>query len=72
MRALRDRLENDILADITKRDSNGAKEPRLPNTSNVAFDFVEAEGVLMLLDQPESAPPADRLHDRFARTRPMF
>jgi cysteine desulfurase len=30
---------------------NGAKEPRLPNTSNIAFDFVEAEGILMKLDE---------------------
>src|SRR5208283_3599905 len=30
---------------------NGPKEPRLPNTANIAFDFVEAEGILMLLDQ---------------------
>ncbi len=30
---------------------NGSKEPRLPNTSNIAFAFVEAEGVLLLLDQ---------------------
>jgi cysteine desulfurase len=30
---------------------NGAREPRLPNTSNVAFEGVEAEGILMLLDQ---------------------
>jgi cysteine desulfurase len=30
---------------------NGAKEPRLPNTANIAFDFVEAEAVLLLLDQ---------------------
>jgi len=30
---------------------NGAVEPRLPNTTNVACDGVEAEGVLLLLDQ---------------------
>ena len=26
-------------------------EPRLPNTSNIAFDFVEAEAILLMLDQ---------------------
>jgi cysteine desulfurase len=31
--------------------STGAKEPRLPNTSNIAFDFIEAEAILMMLDQ---------------------
>jgi len=51
VRALRDRLENTILATIPNTVRNGAKEPRLPNTANIAFDFVEAEAVLLLLDQ---------------------
>jgi cysteine desulfurase len=51
VRALRDRLEDGILVTIPATSRNGAKEPRLPNTSNVAFDGVEAEGILMLLDQ---------------------
>jgi cysteine desulfurase len=51
VRGLRDRLENHILKHIPNTIRNGAKEPRLPNTANIAFDFVEAEAVLMLLDQ---------------------
>ena len=51
VRALRDRLEDGILAAIPGTSRNGAKEPRLPNTSNLAFEGVEAEGILMLLDQ---------------------
>lgn len=51
IRALRDRLENVILSTIPHTIRNGAQEPRLPNTSSIAFDFVEAEAVLMLLDQ---------------------
>jgi cysteine desulfurase len=51
VRALRDRLENTILSTIPNTVRNGAKEPRLPNTSNIAFDFVEAEAILLLLDQ---------------------
>jgi cysteine desulfurase len=51
VRALRDRLESWILANIPNTIRNGAREPRLPNTANIAFDFVEAEAVLMLLDQ---------------------
>ena len=51
VRALRDWLEDGILGTIPATSRNGAKEPRLPNTSNVAFDGVEAEGILMLLDQ---------------------
>jgi cysteine desulfurase len=51
VRALRDKLEHGILTGIEGATRNGAKEPRLPNTSNIAFNRVEAEGVLMLLDQ---------------------
>jgi cysteine desulfurase len=51
VRALRDKLEDGILSTIPATSRNGAKEPRLPNTSNLAFEGVEAEGILMLLDQ---------------------
>jgi cysteine desulfurase len=51
VRGLRDKLENGILRSIPGVTRNGAKEPRLPNTSNLAFDSIEAEGILMLLDQ---------------------
>ena len=51
IRALRDRLEAGILSAIPNTRRNGAKEPRLPNTTNISFDWVEAEAVLILLDQ---------------------
>jgi cysteine desulfurase len=51
VRALRDRLESTILKTIPNTVRNGSREPRLPNTTNIAFDFVEAEAVLMMLDQ---------------------
>lgn len=51
VRALRDRLEAGILGAIPNTSRNGAQEPRLPNTTNLAFAGVEAEGILMLLDQ---------------------
>jgi cysteine desulfurase len=50
VRGLRDRMEKGILAAIPKCFRTGAKEPRLPNTSNIAFEGVEAEAILMLLD----------------------
>lgn len=50
VRVLRDRLEAEILARVPGAQRNGGME-RLPNTTNIAFDGVEAEGVLMLLDQ---------------------
>ena len=51
VRGLRDRLENTLLATIPKTVRSGAKEPRLPNTSNIAFDGIEAEAILHQLDQ---------------------
>ena len=51
VRSLRDRLEARILEAIPGSARNGPVEPRLPNTSNLSFRGVEAEGVLMLLDQ---------------------
>lgn len=51
VKALRDRMESAILATIPNTYVNGDRSNRLPNTSNIAFEFVEAEAVLMLLDQ---------------------
>ncbi len=51
VRGLRDRMENTILHTIPGTIRTGAKEPRLPNTSNIAFEGVEAEGILYELDQ---------------------
>ncbi|MHB8519442.1 MAG: cysteine desulfurase NifS [Limisphaerales bacterium] len=51
VRALRDRMEHGILNAVPRTTRVGAKEPRLPNTSSLAFDGVEAEAILLLLDQ---------------------
>jgi cysteine desulfurase len=51
VRALRDRMEKTILSTIPGTVRNGSIDARLPNTSNLAFDFVEAEAILMMLDQ---------------------
>jgi cysteine desulfurase len=51
VRALRDRLEEAVLTTVPGTSRNGAREERLPNTSNIAFDSIEAEAILMLLDQ---------------------
>ncbi len=51
VRALRDRLEKAILGQIPNTSRNGSEAPRLSNTSNIAFDQVEAEAILLLLDQ---------------------
>ncbi|MDT8854291.1 cysteine desulfurase NifS [Paracoccaceae bacterium Fryx2] len=51
IRALRDRMEQGVLAAIDRVQVLGDPLDRLPNTSALAFDFVEGEAVLMLLDR---------------------
>jgi cysteine desulfurase len=48
--ALRDRLEERILARVPGTAVNGARAPRVPNTTNISFDHVEAESLLIALD----------------------
>lgn len=47
VRALRDRLEEGLLASIPKSMLNGHKTDRLPNTTNISFEFVEGEAILL-------------------------
>jgi len=51
VRALRDRLEKGLLQRIGNAFVTGDPEQRLPNTANVAFEFVEGEGILLLLNK---------------------
>jgi cysteine desulfurase len=48
--ALRDRLETGILAAVESTAVNGARDRRVPNTTNISFDRVEAESLLIALD----------------------
>jgi cysteine desulfurase len=48
--ALRDRLEDAILRDVPGTIVNGTRSPRVPNTTNISFDGVEAESLLIALD----------------------
>jgi cysteine desulfurase len=47
---LRDRLEERILALVAGTAINGVRSPRVPNTTNISFDRVEAESLLIALD----------------------
>ena len=51
IRALRDRMEEGIISSIEGVTRNGAKDPRLANTSNLSFTNCEAEAILLLLDR---------------------
>jgi cysteine desulfurase len=48
--ALRDRLEDGVLERVPGTLVNGARELRVPNTTNLSFDGVEAESLLIALD----------------------
>jgi cysteine desulfurase len=48
--ALRDRLEAGILRAVPGTQVNGSRERRVPNTTNISFDRVEAESLLIALD----------------------
>ncbi|HIP39456.1 MAG TPA: cysteine desulfurase NifS [Desulfocapsa sulfexigens] len=47
VRALRDKLEEGLLASVPKSMLNGHKTDRLPNTANISFEFVEGEAILL-------------------------
>lgn len=51
VKALRDKLENTLLQRIPNSMVNGDRENRLPNTSSLAFEFVEGESILLMLDE---------------------
>jgi cysteine desulfurase len=48
--ALRDRLENGLLERVPDVSVNGRRDIRVPNTSSVTFDHVDAEALLIALD----------------------
>jgi cysteine desulfurase len=48
--ALRNRLEDAILERVPGTVLNGDREPRVPNTTNISFEAVEAESLLIALD----------------------
>ena len=50
VRDLRDRLETEILKRIPKTRVNGGESQRLPNTSNISFEFIEGEAILLQMD----------------------
>jgi cysteine desulfurase len=50
MSALRDRLQQGILAQVEDATVNGTGAPRVPNTSNIYFDHIEGESMVISLD----------------------
>jgi len=48
---LRDKLENAILEKCPDSRLNGDRENRLPNTTNISFEYIEGEAILLMLDK---------------------
>ncbi len=51
VRALRDRLEKELLERIPNSMVNGDQEMRLPNTTSIAFEYVEGEAILLMMNE---------------------
>ncbi len=50
VRGLRDRLEQGLLGRVPHSWVNGARAPRVPNTANLTFPFIEGEAMVIALD----------------------
>ena len=51
VKKLRDKLEKAILKSCPDCFVNGDTENRLPNTTNISFEFIEGEAILLMLDK---------------------
>jgi len=51
IKALRDRLEQGLLKSCPDTRVNGDTEHRLPNTTNMSFEYVEGEAILLRLNE---------------------
>lgn len=51
VKALRDKLEKGLIGSVPNARVNGDRVERLPNTSNISFEFVEGEAILLMMDE---------------------
>jgi cysteine desulfurase len=51
VKRLRDKLEKQILTKIPQSRVNGDTISRLPNTTNISFEYVEGEAILLLMNE---------------------
>ncbi len=51
VKGMRDRLQDALMAAIPHARINGGGAERLPNTTSIAFEFVEGEAILLLLSE---------------------
>jgi len=51
VKPLRDKLEAELLNRIPNSMVNGDRDHRLPNTTSIAFEYVEGEAILLMMDE---------------------
>lgn len=51
VKALRDKLERELLRQVPNSRVNGGGSERLPNTTNISFESIEGESILLLMDE---------------------
>ncbi|MFC1825905.1 cysteine desulfurase NifS [Thermodesulfobacteriota bacterium] len=51
VKQLRDKLESEITKRVPQTIINGDTENRLPNTTSIAFEYVEGESILLMMDE---------------------
>src|SRR5271166_434470 len=51
VKSMRDRLEQGILAEVPNAFVTGDPSNRLPNTANIAFEYIEGESILLMLNK---------------------
>jgi len=51
VKKLRNKLENELLERVPNALINGDRKYRLPNTSSIAFEYVEGESILLMLNE---------------------
>ena len=51
VKLLRDKLEEGLLSAVPESRLNGHKTDRLPNTSNISFEYVEGESILLHMNE---------------------
>ncbi len=51
IKSLRDRLEKELLKSCPNTRVNGDRENRLPNTTNIGFEYIEGESILLRLNE---------------------
>jgi len=51
VKAMRDRLQEGILSAVPHAFATGDLENRLPNTANIAFEYIEGEAILLMLNK---------------------